>query len=123
MSFLNKDDKNYQNSRHHKHHHHSHHKHRHHNPSNESVIQKPQHGTQKLVHTEGNMHCSNVKPDGAKCGCDYGNAPFIPPDGPPDGDDLWDLQFCRWWGWNWVRKQEEMHSQKCARKCALYVKY
>ncbi|KAH1007862.1 hypothetical protein HUJ04_005044 [Dendroctonus ponderosae] len=31
----------------------------------------------------------------------------LPPPAPPDGrSDLWDLQFCRWWGWNWVRKRE-----------------
>ncbi|KAF2892937.1 hypothetical protein ILUMI_13231 [Ignelater luminosus] len=38
----------------------------------------------------------------------------IPPPVPPPTDDLWDLQFCRWWGWNWVRKREEMLKKKRA---------
>lgn len=30
----------------------------------------------------------------------------IPPP-PPGGELEWDLQFCRWWGWNWVRRKPE----------------
>lgn len=30
----------------------------------------------------------------------------------PTDDELWDLQFCRWWGWNWIRKREEMINKK-----------
>lgn len=31
------------------------------------------------------------------------------PELPPGlNQDLWELQFCRWWGWNWVRKKQEM---------------
>lgn len=30
-----------------------------------------------------------------------------PPPPPPEGrEDLWDLQFCRWWGWNWVKRRD-----------------
>lgn len=43
----------------------------------------------------------------------------VPPPVPPPKDDLWDLQFCRWWGWNWVRKREEMLNQK---RAAIKVK-
>ncbi|XP_057669975.1 uncharacterized protein LOC130902133 isoform X2 [Diorhabda carinulata] len=30
-----------------------------------------------------------------------------PPPLPPYGDEEgWELQFCKWWGWNWVRKEK-----------------
>lgn len=28
------------------------------------------------------------------------------------GDDLWNLQFARWWGWNWVKKREELFKKQ-----------
>ncbi|CAH1990431.1 unnamed protein product [Acanthoscelides obtectus] len=30
------------------------------------------------------------------------------PPPPPPGEELWELQFCRWWGWNWVKKKDEL---------------
>lgn len=37
---------------------------------------------------------------------------FKPP--PPPGDkDLWQLQFCRWWGWNWVQKTDVQQKMDC----------
>lgn len=43
-----------------------------------------------------------------------------PPYPYPPQDDLWDLQFCRWWGWNWIRKRDEIvNNQKksyCTRR-------
>ncbi|VEN60130.1 unnamed protein product [Callosobruchus maculatus] len=31
-----------------------------------------------------------------------------PPPPPPPGEELWELQFCRWWGWNWVKKRDDL---------------
>lgn len=46
------------------------------------------------------------------------------PPPPPGGEDLWELQFCRWWGWNWVRKQEPetRNTQSTAFQCDNYEK-
>ncbi|KAG5885957.1 hypothetical protein JTB14_018411 [Gonioctena quinquepunctata] len=33
---------------------------------------------------------------------------YRPPPPPPGKEDYWDLQFCRWWGWNWVRKPDKV---------------
>lgn len=71
----------------------------------------------KLLCTEGNTRYTNLKMDAGNCGCkcQYDIPPV--PNGPPDDGNLWDLQFCRWWGWNWVRKQEELQNQqRCMRK-------
>lgn len=38
----------------------------------------------------------------------------FPPPPPGVNKELWDLQFSRWWGWNWVRKQEEENLRKSA---------
>ncbi|KAF5280859.1 hypothetical protein FQR65_LT03008 [Abscondita terminalis] len=53
------------------------------------------------------------------CGCpkqSYPPQPYPPQQYPPQPyppqDDLWDLQFCRWWGWNWVRKRDEIVSRQ-----------
>lgn len=41
---------------------------------------------------------------------------FKPP--PPPGDkNLWELQFCRWWGWNWVQKVDAQNKMGC--KCDI----
>lgn len=31
---------------------------------------------------------------------------------PQNDGDLWDMQFCRWWGYKWLRKREEMIKQQ-----------
>lgn len=37
---------------------------------------------------------------------------FKPP--PPPGEkNNWELQFCRWWGWNWVQKTEMKQKMDC----------
>ncbi|XP_031355748.1 uncharacterized protein LOC116180059 [Photinus pyralis] len=43
---------------------------------------------------------------GNPCPC-FHSPPPCPQFTPPE-NDLWDLQFCRWWGWNWVKKRNEM---------------
>lgn len=30
----------------------------------------------------------------------------LEPPPPPGNDNGWELHFCKWWGWNWVRKKE-----------------
>ena len=30
-------------------------------------------------------------------------------------EDLWELQFYRWWGWNWLKRREELLNHKCDR--------
>lgn len=50
-----------------------------------------------------------TKPHNIKC-CRCPCSLPVPP-APPGANDLWELQFCRWWGWNWVRKQEELAKQ------------
>ncbi|KAF5297076.1 hypothetical protein FQA39_LY02656 [Lamprigera yunnana] len=40
-----------------------------------------------------------------------------PPSYPPcmyPQEDLWDLQFCRWWGWNWTRRRKELMNKNNA---------
>lgn len=45
--------------------------------------------------------------------CQCGRFLSPPPSCPPE-NALWDLQFSRWWGWNWVRKRDEiMQKQNC----------
>lgn len=46
---------------------------------------------------------------------------FKPP--PPPGEkDLWELQFCRWWGWNWVQKAEPQEKMECSNPARVQPK-
>lgn len=38
-----------------------------------------------------------------------------------NGDDLWNLQFTRWWGWNWVKKREELLKEQLLRRLISFV--
>lgn len=41
---------------------------------------------------------------------------------PPPGDKhLWELQYCRFWGWNWVQKQSVVRD-KMDLSCEVPVK-
>lgn len=44
--------------------------------------------------------CDNSQP----CPC----ANFL----PQNDQDLWDMQFCRWWGYRWLRKKEDIIRQQ-----------
>lgn len=37
------------------------------------------------------------------------------PPAPPGEKDIWELQFCRFWGWNWVQKEKK--TQEIVSKC------
>lgn len=74
-------------------------------------IQAPQKENEGMsVVSEGKMAYTKVKD--CKCWCGKGGMSPVPEPPPGVNSDLWDLQFCRWWGWNWVRKQEEMAAKQ-----------
>ncbi|CAG9863859.1 unnamed protein product [Phyllotreta striolata] len=44
--------------------------------------------------------------------------PPPPPPPPPCADDSWELQYCKWWGWNWVKKdRSEMNKYAAPSPC------
>ncbi|XP_060536267.1 uncharacterized protein LOC132708147 [Cylas formicarius] len=53
-------------------------------------------------------HATETCTASPKCSHDREKFPYkeFPPPAPPGGENAWDLQFCRWWGWNWVRKKK-----------------
>ncbi|XP_050315650.1 uncharacterized protein LOC126750169 [Anthonomus grandis grandis] len=82
---------------------------------------KTKHEKEKKNKKEKQSECHTSKnlpkppyPFSSSCRCSHHlprSFPYkeFPPPAPPEGGrDLWDLQFCRWWGWNWVRKRESM---------------
>lgn len=36
----------------------------------------------------------------------------LEPPPPPGSESSWELHFCKWWGWNWVKKKEEKEVQE-----------
>lgn len=87
---------------------------------NERICREPRRVcNNNLLHTEGNVRYSNFNTDKRGYKVRSNDIPPVP-NGPPDDSNLWDLQFCRWWGWNWVRKQEELQNQqRFTRKCPM----